>query len=131
MDSDLYISILENEYLATLEFYEFNKDDTYFQHDNDPKHTAKKTKKWLEDNQINVLQWPSQSPDLNPIENLWFQVKAALAKYSTLPKSSDELWNRFVDEWRKIPEERCQKLIESMPRRIQAVLKAKGGHIKY
>ena len=131
MNSDLYISILEDEYLATLEFYNLDASETYFQHDNDPKHTSRKTRKWLQDNQIDVLQWPSQSPDLNPIENLWFQVKARLAKYSTAPKSAHELWERFVTEWRAIPRERCENLIRSMPRRIQAVLKAKGGPTKY
>ena len=91
---------------------------------------SNKATKWFEDNDIQVLVWPAQSPDINPIEHLWVSLKHALQQLRP-PKGVHELWDRVGEEWNKIPPETCQKLIESMPRRIQAVIKAKGGHTKY
>ena len=131
MDADLYISIMEDELQKTLEFWGKTTDDVVFQQDNDPKHTSKKAKKWFEDNEITVLKWPAQSPDLNPIEHLWHHLKKKLWEYEQSANSVTELWERVQEEWEKIPKEECQKLIESMPRRLAAVVRAKGGYTKY
>ena len=77
------------------------------------------------------MDWPPQSPDLNPIEHLWQTLKYQLRMYSKPPESVAELWERVQDEWNKIPVETVQNLIDSMPKRINAVLKARGGYTKY
>jgi transposase len=131
MDGQQYCEILEAGVVESFEKLEMPEGERIFQQDNDPKHRSKKADKWFEDNNINVMVWPAQSPDLNPIEHLWVELKKALKKYPRPAKGVHELWERVVEEWNKIPPETCQNLIESMPRRIQAVIKAKGGHIKY
>ena len=78
-----------------------------------------------------TMVWPAQSPDLNPIEHSWGYLKRRLAEYEHPPNGILELWERIQVEWDKIPVEECQKLIESMARRIEAVLRAKGGYTKY
>ena len=131
MDGDLYLQILKDELLNTLEYYGLNPPQTIFQQDNDPKHTCKKVKEWLEEQEFDTMGWPAQSPDLNPIEHLWGYLKRRLAEYEHPPKGILELWERIQVVWEGIPVEECQKLIESMPRRIEAVLKAKGNYTKY
>jgi RNAse (barnase) inhibitor barstar len=131
MDAQLYTRILDDEFLKTLEYHGLEMDKIIFQQDNDSKHTSHIARQWFENKGIEVLDWPSQSPDLNPIEHLWHHLKRQVAAYSTEARNIDELWERVQTEWEKIPVQVCVDLIESMPRRVAAVLKARGGYTKY
>ncbi len=84
-----------------------------FQHDNDPKHTSKATVVFLKKNRVKVIQWPSMSPDLNPIEHLWGILKRQVEHHS--PSSIQSLKEVILEEWKKIDLAKCRQLVHSMP----------------
>ncbi|KAG1060166.1 hypothetical protein G6F42_028064 [Rhizopus arrhizus] len=100
MDKELYKEILEDELERTIEYgvnkLGFERHQVIFQHDNDPKHTSKVVKEYLQRQSHNFLQWPEQSPDLNSIENIWSLLKRRLNDYETAPKGMNELYEREV-----------------------------------
>ncbi|KAK3528073.1 hypothetical protein QTP86_023335 [Hemibagrus guttatus] len=97
--------------------------------DNDPKHTSKSTSEWLKKNKMKTLEWPSQSPDLNPIEMLWHDLKKVV--HARKPSNVAELQQFCKDERAKIPPQRCNRLIASYGKRLIAVVAAKGGPTSY
>ncbi|KAL0199191.1 hypothetical protein M9458_007731, partial [Cirrhinus mrigala] len=123
-----YQEILEHFMLPSAEKL-YGDEDFIFQHDLAPAHSAKTTGKWFTDHGITVLNWPANSPDLNPIENLWDIVKRKLR--DARPNTLDELKAAIEASWASITPQRCHRLIASMPRRIEAVISAKGFPTKY
>ena len=100
-----------------------------FQQDNDSKQTAKISKEWLPDNSANVLELPSQSPDLNPSEHLWRDLKKAV--HRRFPSNLMELERCCKEEWAKLAKYRCAKLVASYSKRLEAAIAAKGASTKY
>ncbi len=126
MNSQMYCSILKEKMLPSLHALGHR---ALFQHDNDPKHTSKATVGFLKKNRVKVIQWPSMSPDLNPIEHLWGILKRQVEHHS--PSSIQSLKEVILEEWKKIDLAKCRQLVHSMPRRLGAVIKNYGGQTKY
>ncbi len=118
----VYQEMLEHCILPSA--YQLFKDaDFIFQQDLAPAHTAKSTKSWLNDHGVGVLDWPANSPDLNPIENQWGIVKREII--NKRPKNANELKATVKETWASILPQQSHKMITSMTRRIEAVIKAK------
>ena len=100
-----------------------------FQHDNDPKHTSRVVTEWLQSNEVRILKWPAQSPDLNPIENLWEIVDRKIRTQNYTRK--ENLSDAVIREWQNISKETIDSLIGLMHRRCEAVIKNKGYPTKY
>ncbi|KAL1447109.1 hypothetical protein WDU94_001930, partial [Cyamophila willieti] len=100
-----------------------------FQQDNDPKHKSKHIQGMMKSSQINCLEWPSQSADLNPIEHLWEELDRRVRgrQYS----NQEQFYEVLKEEWNNIPLSVLHKLVDSMRRRCEAVIKAKGFATKY
>ncbi|KAK3535766.1 hypothetical protein QTP70_021084, partial [Hemibagrus guttatus] len=104
MDGATYLQVLGENLLPSARALKMGH-GWVFQHDNDPKHTANATKEWLKKKHIKVLEWPSQTPDLSPIENLWRELKVRVAKRQ--PRNLNDLERICKEEWDKIPPEMC------------------------
>ena len=127
MTGAVYVDILSRNLFESVS--EMGLSSYIFQQDNDPKHTSRLAKEFFIENNITVLDWPAQSPDLNPIEHLWAYIKLKVAE--RMPKNLGELKRFIIEEWKAIPKEICQKYALSFKNRATAVYKAMGGYTHY
>lgn len=126
----VYQQLLEDHLAPFLE--DLGDETTFvFQDDNAPVHRASSVLTWKEENLIASLPWPAQSPDLNPIEHLWDHLGRKVQEHKPHPKNRAELITVLEEEWMKIEENVLENLVNSMPRRIKAVIENKGNPTKY
>ena len=124
MDSAVYQDTLERHLLPMVA-----QSSRIFQQDNASPHTSRSTRQWFSAHKIEVLDWPAQSPDLNPIENLWDIISRRLQSQTW--RKPDEVWERISHIWNTMSIAITNQLIQSIPYRLQAVIEAHGGHTKY
>ena len=103
--------------------------DFVSQQDGAPCHQANSTMSWFERKGISVSPWPSQSPDLKPIEQHWDEIKRRLNGKAC--KNMDELKAVIFEVWERIEDGVTKKLVSSMPQRCASVIAAHGGSTKY
>jgi len=126
MDAKFYVEILEKH---LQEINSMLGNNWRLQQDSDPKHTSHHAKEFLKENVPEVIDWPSNSPDLNSIENLW-----AILKRSTelrMPSNLAELQQFMIEEWNAIPNNLLINLVNSMKNRCALIIKNNGERICY
>lgn len=131
INADRYINeVLEKKLLQSARDIFGEGRPFVFQQDGAPCHTAKKCTKWFADHGVEVMPWPGNSPDLNPIENLWSRLKKLL--FGKNLSNKDQLIQATINAWfHVITPENLKKLVESMPRRCAAVIKSRGYPTRY
>jgi len=126
----VHLETIRKHVIPTMKRF-FPNGDGIFQEDNAPCHKSKIVAEFRAKKNIRTLKWPAQSPDLNPIENLWDEIKKILRSRKVKPTNLSSLERQVRKAWKSISSEKIENLVESMPRRIQAVINANGGPTKY
>lgn len=126
MDSNQYKRILSRNLPLSCRKWGTSMEDLTFQQDGASCHTSRATMGYLERKNWRVLDWVAQSPDMNPIEWVWKDMKKARRKLP-VPRNADQLWEQLLAVWNSITVDRCEALVATMPRRLQSLRKARGG----
>ncbi|GFU33906.1 transposable element Tcb1 transposase [Trichonephila clavipes] len=103
-----------------------------FQQDNVRLHVVRIVQRFFVNHQIELFPWPARSPDLSPIENMWWSIVAQrLTQITPSAATLDQLWQHVEAAWSVVPQEHIQSLFESMPRRVAVVISNNGGYSGY
>lgn len=99
--------------------------------DNARPHRARMVTDYLRDAEIERMDWPPYSPDMNPIEHVWDMLHRAIQRRPNVPSTIPELREAAIEEWQNLPQEDINHLILRMPVRVQALIRARGGSTEY
>ena len=125
----LYRGILQNTLVPFARHY-FG-DNYRYQDDHATPHRARVVLDFLEQGNVTKMEQPPRSPDCNPIKHLWDELGRAISSMDNPPQNLDELRQALLDKWAQIPVKRLQCLVASMPRRLAAIIAARGGNTRY
>lgn len=128
MNSQSYIELLEESLIPEIEAAEI---PMVFMQDNAPCHTARIVKDFMQERELETMSWPPQSPDMNPIENLWAIIKARRKKKYGVPTNKSSLIDQIFDIWDSVTPELCRTLADSATSRLEMCIKRKGKATKY
>ena len=128
MDAEMYVTILKSTLLPFL--HEVYPGGHRFMQDNDPKHTSRHATQFFEENQINWWRTPPESPDLNPIENLWHELKEYLRR-EVKPRTKEELVTGTHKFWDGVTVEKCTHYIRHVGKVIPHVIDENGAATGY
>ena len=118
------LQIYEHGLRSAEKMFGDNNKDWTLQENNDPKHRSHLCTPWKAESGITTLVWPSQSPDVNPKENVWSVVKRKLTGWRAF--TLKQLSRQIKEVWRSLPMEYAEKVVEIMPRRCQAIIQNNG-----
>ena len=118
LNASAYIDLLKNFLIPSIHSLSMPR-DWIFQQDNATCHTARTARAWFDDNDITVMSWPMQSPDLNPIENLLDLFGMKVHKLN--PRNLQDLWTAVQTAWDALSHGCLKTLFESMPRRCDVI----------
>ena len=128
MDADMYTNILSRCLIPFCRrVYPLGH---RFMQDNDPKHTSKRAQKFFEDNGINWWRTPPESPDVNPIENLWHELKEYL-RQEVKPKNKEQLIEGILSFWQTVSIEKCRRYISHLKKVIPRMIECNGDATGY
>ena len=125
----LYRGILQNTLVSFARH--FLEDNYSYQDDNATPHRARVVLDFLQQGNVTKMEQPPRLPDCNPIEHLWDELDPAISSMDNPPQNLDELRQALLDKWAQIPVQRLQRLLASMPRRLAAIIAARGGNTWY
>src|SRR6266436_4613119 len=131
INSMKYMETIKDSFLPSLRDHHLSPSNIILQQDNAGAHRSHMTSKFLTSLVIQTLPWPTNSPDMNIIENVWHILKGRMKNRTPQPATKDQMWQILKEEWAKLGADYCESLYRSCARWVNALWCAREGYTKY